>query len=922
MRVYDLARQLDMPNKELVDKIRSLGIDVKSHSSSLDDESLRRVLQHFGKSVETLSPAPEKAVAELKEEPKKGTKKEKKSEGPKTAGQAVQPPKPPIDARAMALAAIARAKAKRAEHERQRFLEETEKDAKKSSAGVLAPQEVELGPKKPILKAPEPQTIVMPTALPARTEPASAKTAENAPIAAPPRGRAQPDRRQIRGDGSQPLPHRRSVELQQLPSLPKGRPGTERGRRGKEVDLVAPAIEVMKLRPSRRGAAGKRALTEKEEEAERERKRLLREKQTHGEKRIRPGRFLNIETIEEVIDTDVSVKRPLRIRPSAFLEKEKPRSRQTAVLEREPVVVKIRGDVTVAEFAEKIQVSPADIIGKAMEMGEILTMNKFVPTDLCELFAEEFKVRVEIIPESDDHDVQEFAAPDNPTQMRPRPPVVTVMGHVDHGKTTLLDGIRKTNVAAGEFGGITQRIGAYHVETSRGEIIFLDTPGHEAFTAMRARGASVTDIVILVVAADDGLMPQTVEAINHARAANVPIVVAINKIDLPTANVQKVRNALMQYGLVGEELGGDTIICEVSAKNGQGIDHLLEMVLLQAEVMELKADPDSRADGVVIESEIDPLRGINATILVRRGTFRVGSPFVCGDVSGRVRAMLDDLGRPIESASPSYPVRVLGLDGCPQVGERFLVVDSERQARQIAEVREARRRRQMQHAAERPHITLESLAELVKKDDKPKTLNLVLRADAQGSVEAVSQAIGRLSNPKVNIAILHSGVGSNTESDVQLAMASDAVVLGFNVRPDSAAADLAAQEKIEIKTYRVIYTLIEELQAAMLGMLDKKYREVPGGKAEIRQVFRISRLGNVAGCYVTSGSLARSDKARLVRDSVVVYDGSISSLRRVKDDVSSVQSGYECGLTLTDYQDIKEGDVVETYRFEEVAQVL
>jgi len=496
------------------------------------------------------------------------------------------------------------------------------------------------------------------------------------------------------------------------------------------------------------------------------------------------------------------------------------------------------------------------------------------------------------------------------------------MGHVDHGKTRLLDTIRKTNVAEAEFGGITQHIGAYHVETERGEVVFLDTPGHAAFTAMRARGASVTDIVVLVVAADDGLMPQTAEAINHARAAGVPIIVAINKVDLPSANVQKVRNDLMQHSLVGEDLGGDTIICEISAKTGQGIDSLLEMILLQAEIMELQADHNARPTGVVIESEIDRQRGSAATVLVEEGVLRVGDPFVCGDVSGRVRLMLDDLGRPVEEALPAFPVEILGLDGCPQVGEMFVVLDNERQARQIAEVREERRRRKIQSEAARPHVTLEGLSEYLRRDGKPKTLNLILKADVQGSVEAVAEAIARLSTEKVNVATLHSGVGGISESDVYLAAASDAVIIGFNVRPDAAASDLAAEEGIDIRTYRVIYELLDDLHSAMVGMLDKKYREVARGAAEVRQVFKITRLGSVAGCYVTSGEILRSDRARLVRDSVTVYEGTLNTLRRVKEDVASVQSGFECGLTLLDFQDIKEGDVIETYHLVEVEQTL
>ncbi|NQU44777.1 translation initiation factor IF-2, partial [bacterium] len=623
---------------------------------------------------------------------------------------------------------------------------------------------------------------------------------------------------------------------------------------------------------------------------------------------------------------EAEAKRGIRPRASILSGGEKDfrphHSRQMPVL---PKIVQIHGDVTLGEFAQKLGIPAADVIIKAMELGEMLTMNKLLTTDMCELLAAEFQVQVEVIPENDAFDVKDIIGENveiDPAKLRPRPPVVTIMGHVAHGKTTLLDTIRKANVAEGEYGGITQHIGAYHVETDRGEVIFLDTPGHEAFTAMRARGAQITDIVILIVAADDSLMPQTIEAINHSRAANVPIIVAINKIDLPGANVQKTRNDLMQYSLFSEDLGGDTIICEVSAKAGTGIDHLLEMVLLQAEIMELKADPEARPQGVIIESEIDPQRGINATVLIQEGTLRAGDPFVCGDVSGRIRMMINERGEQVDEALPAHPVEILGLSGCPQVGEHFLVVENERQARQIAEIREARRRRHTQSEALRPHVTLEGLADYLNQDDKPKDLNLVLKADVQGSVEAVSQAVKRLSTEKVNINILHSGVGGITESDVQLAMASDAVIIGFNVRPDNSAEDLSRNEKIEIKTYRVIYGLLEELQAAMLGMLDKKYKEITRGQAEIRQVFRVSRVGNIAGCYVTRGTISRNDKIRLIRDGVVVHEGELQSLRRIKDDAASVQAGYECGMGIRGFDDIKEGDVIEAYGHEEVTQTL
>jgi translation initiation factor IF-2 len=694
---------------------------------------------------------------------------------------------------------------------------------------------------------------------------------------------------------------RRNVELQQLPSLPKRKAPPARG---KQDELTVPTIDVMRLRPVRRPGA-KKGDAEKDAAEKAARKRPALTKQpTAGGKKIRPGRFLNITALEEnpVIDR-VSGKAP------------KPKTGQghkQAAPVPLPKVFQLYGDLTVAEFAERIHSTPQEIILKAMTLGEMLSINQFITHDLCELIAADLGINIEIVEETDELDVAHVAQAEvSDEDLLSRPPVVTVMGHVDHGKTSLLDAIRKTKVADGEFGGITQHIGAYRVETHRGEIVFLDTPGHAAFTAMRARGASVTDIVILIVAADDGVMPQTIEAINHARAANAPIIVAINKIDKPGANVLKVRNDLMQHSLISEELGGDTIICEVSAKSGIGIDNLLEMIQLQAEIMELKAPQDIRAEGVIIESNVDPQRGITATVLVQTGTLKAGDPFVCGDVSGRVRLMLDDRGHRVEKALPSYPVKILGLDGCPQVGEKFLVLESEREAREIAQVREQRRRRQAQNKGMRPHMTLEGLSSYLSEETKAKDLNIILKADVQGSVEAVSDAMQHLSTEKVSVRILHAAVGGVTETDVQLAMASDAVIIGFNVRPDSTAADLAQQEGIEIKTYRVIYELLEEIASAMLGLLDRTFKEVARGSAEIRQVFKISKFGNVAGCYVTSGTITRNDKMRLVRDGKVVYQGTLATLRRIKDDVKEVQAGYECGMTFTNYNDFKEGDVIE-----------
>jgi len=493
------------------------------------------------------------------------------------------------------------------------------------------------------------------------------------------------------------------------------------------------------------------------------------------------------------------------------------------------------------------------------------------------------------------------------------------MGHVDHGKTTLLDNIRKTDVVGGEFGGITQHIGAYYVTAPNGNIVFLDTPGHEAFTSMRARGASVTDIVVLVVAADDGVMPQTVEAINHAKAANVPILVAINKTDLPNANPDRVRQALLQYELVPEELGGQTIFVEISAKKGTGIDRLLEMILLQAEVLELKANPARDAIGRIIESHIDPLRGSVATVLVQNGTLHIGDIFLTGKQYGKVRAMNDEHLRLAYNAPPSRPVEIIGLTGAAEVGDLFLVLSEERAARNIAAIRSSRRR--AKHLRQTPMIALENLHEFVEQG-KIKELNLIIKCDVQGSMEAILQSLNKISSPEVRINVIHAAVGGINDSDVNLAIASGAIIIGFNVRPEFTAGVLADREGVDVKIYRVIYELISDIKKALTGMLEPKYREVFKGRAEVRQIFRISKLGNIAGCLVAEGEILADARARVIRDNTTVYEGSIASLRRVKDDVKRVQAGVECGISLTNFNDIKENDVIEAYVLEEIPQVI
>ncbi len=590
--------------------------------------------------------------------------------------------------------------------------------------------------------------------------------------------------------------------------------------------------------------------------------------------------------------------------------------REKSTAPKGPVV--LHDMMSVAQFAEKLGISAAEIVKRVFMMGQQLTINQLIEPDLAELIAQDYEIEIVRDVEGQETEIEALRPEISAANLTTRPPVVTIMGHVDHGKTTLLDAYRASRVVEGEAGGITQHIGAYRVDTPRGEIVFLDTPGHAAFTSMRARGAKVTDIVILVVSADDGVMPQTIEAINHAREAKVPMIVAINKIDLPAANPERVRTELLQHSVLPEELGGDTIFVEISAKEGKNLDQLLEMIQLQAEVLELTADPDCRAQGAIIEAHLDRRRGAAATVLILQGTLRAGDPFVVGDQSGRVRLMTDDRGQQILEAGPSHPVEITGLSGAPDVGETFLALDEERQARDIADRNAHRKRTKELSVGHAPrHISLESLHDRVSEGTL-KELKVVLKADVQGSLEAVSQAITKLSNSEVALRILHKATGSINESDVQLANASDAIIVGFSVRPDAAALTLADIEGVEIKTYRIIYELIDEFEKAIIGMLDKRYKEVAEGKVEIRKVYKISRMGNIAGCYVLEGEIRRNSLVRLVRDGTIVYEGKMESLRRVKDDTARVASGFECGIRLEKFDDFKEGDVVESYKMDEI----
>ena len=577
--------------------------------------------------------------------------------------------------------------------------------------------------------------------------------------------------------------------------------------------------------------------------------------------------------------------------------------------------ITIPESITVKDLAQEMKKTTGDIIKKLLDYGIMATVNNEVDFDTAFLIAQEFGItanKKEVITEED---ILFDDSEDRPEDLKPRPPVIVVMGHVDHGKTSLLDAVRSTNVIEGEAGGITQHIGAYKVEVNGREITFLDTPGHEAFTAMRARGAQVTDVAILVVAANDGVMPQTIEAINHAKNANIPIIVAINKIDVEGANPEKVKQELMKYDLVPEEWGGNTVFVEISAKKRINIDELLEMVLLVADVQELKANPNKQAKGVVIEARLDKTRGPIATMLVQRGTLDVGDTIVVGSVIGRIRAMVNDKRKKVKKAGPSTPVEIIGLTEVPEAGETFYEVEDEKTAKHLIEKRKRQEREKSINATSK--VTLNDLFSQIEKN-KLKQLNLIVKADVQGSVEAVTSSLEKISNDEVQVKVIHSNVGGVTESDVTLAKVANAIIIAFNVRPESIAKDMAQKEGIEIKQYSVIYKAIEDVEAAMKGMLDPTFEEKVIGNAEIRQTFKVSSLGTIAGCYVLDGKITRNADVRVIRDNVVIHEGKLASLKRFKDDVKEVAAGYECGLQIEDYNDIQEGDTLEIFVMEEI----
>ncbi|MBW2519860.1 MAG: translation initiation factor IF-2 [Deltaproteobacteria bacterium] len=866
-RVYDLAKQLGLENKELLEKLKAAGLEVKSHSSVLDDEDIKKY-ESFMSSDKTTEEATSVKIEEQRIS--SGLIRRRRSAAPeKQSAETAEP--------------SAEADEEQAVSKKQEPADDVEKPLKvESDPNVIKQTETKPDQKTAVDLKPE-STV---KSIKSETTPQQKVTAKKQePVTAKILGRVDLP--------SQAVPAERPQRREQ----PKARPA-ERPEKPVKVQKPSPPP----LTPSPLDAPG----SGKEPRGGKKKKKGRND--YGGESDGRQAK----RKMREVYEPD----RADRYRKS---KKSSRPAKKTEITVSKAIKRKIRiSDViTVGELAKRMGVKANDLIRELIAQGQMVTINHPLDYESAAILASEFGYEVENVAFDEESiltHTDENLSDDSEGKRLPRPPVVTIMGHVDHGKTSLLDAIRQANVTEGEAGGITQHIGAYDVDLDGRKITFLDTPGHEAFTSMRARGAKVTDIVVVVVAADDGVMPQTKEAINHSRAAEVPIIVAVNKIDKPDANPDRVKQELSELGLLPEEWGGDTIFVDVSAKQHTNIDQLLEMILLQAEVLELTADPDKRAQGTVVEARLDKGRGPVTTVLVQQGTLKIGDPIVAGLHYGRVRSMTDDRGTNVEVAGPSFPVEVTGLSGVPSAGDAFHALEDERSAKEVAQHRQQKLREA--ELAKSSKISLDQLYARIQEGDV-KELRVIVKADVQGSVEAVSESLAKLSTDSCRLLVIHSGVGGITETDISLAAASDAIVLGFNVRPAPKATALAEQEGVDIRLYNVIYDAVNDVKSAMEGLLAPTLEEVDLGRAEVREVFNVSKVGAIAGCYVTEGKILRNAFARLLRDDVVVWSGKLDSLRRFKDDVREVNSGYECGIGLERYNDIKIGDVIEVYEIKE-----
>ncbi len=893
-RVHELAKELGLENKDLIAHLERLGITVKSHASTLEDHEIerikadlqvktpRQIVEERIKTTvirrravrapqETETPAAE--AQEEKPETQKAVSEEtpgkepQKQDVPETAAvETTEKAEPEAASETMSMSGA----------EAVKKVESLEASSQEQAVQTSAQAQTVESPEgeKAEVKAPRPEPVILPV-----------KPPKQPPIILPVKPPMISRHKITRPE------EKKDVPVARVPQPVK--PG--------EKIIVPPADKTVKRdfeKPKKKGKGPVEVFIEEEKEAPR--RKLLDKK---SDRKIH----------KDEDDHEVVFTRWREEKKSAPIKMKKTEITVPKAIKRR---IRVGETITTGELAKRMGVKAGDVINKLIGMGVMATINQAIDFDIASLVASEFNFQVE---KSELEFDEAILKPQiNEENLKPRAPIVTIMGHVDHGKTSLLDAIRQTNVIDGEAGGITQAIGAYHVHINDRDIVFLDTPGHEAFTAMRARGAQVTDIVVLVVAADDGVMDQTVEAINHSKVAGVPMIVAINKIDKPGADPGKIKQALTEYGLLSEEWGGDTIFCEVSAKKKIGIEELLEMILLQADVLELKADPTVSARGVIIESKLDRGRGPVATVLIQQGTLHEGDAFVSKTEFGRVRALINDQGQRVREAGPSMPVEVIGFSSVPATGGEFICVDDEKKARSIAEywLRKAREK----ELSSSSKITLEQLYEKIKEG--VKDLNVIIKADVQGSIEAIADALRKLSTEDVQIKVIHSSTGAISETDVMLASASNAVIIGFNVRPDARVSDLAAQEGVEIKLYDIIYNVIADVKAAMEGLLEPEYKEVVQGRAEVRQLFKVPKVGVVAGCHVTDGKITRTSGVRLLRESVVVYDGKILSLKRFKDDAREVLAGFDCGIGIEGYNDIHVGDVIEAYVTEKVERKL
>jgi translation initiation factor IF-2 len=889
-RVYELARELNLTNKSLLEKISSLDLGLNSHMSTLTDEIEARIRQFIKGGTEP-------SLVEKRVKPTVIRRRRKVVAPPVEEVEAA--PAEEVEETATPEPVLEEAAPEEAASEPEPAEEEKipEPEAPAEEVEVAAPEE-----EAPVEEAPvEEIATETPEALEAAAEPEPEPEPKLTVVEEPkPEVKPVPKVKKKKKESAAKI-----IKLPEHPVQPTPKPAPRPEAKGRPARPAQPQPTGVAVPPPKEARAKKKG----------KRKGGPADEGLPEQRRFKKKTAFRNKAVVEGADLYSGRQRSRKGRKGGK-SKISATAQKTQITTAKAIKRRVKIDETIvlADLAKRMGIKAADMIAKLMGMGVMATVNQTIDYDTAALVAAEFDYEIEKAV-FEEETILKVAKDEDPDKLEHRPPVVTIMGHVDHGKTSLLDVIRKSRVTEGEAGGITQHIGAYLVSTPKGDIAFLDTPGHEAFSAMRSRGAQVTDLVILVVAADDGVMPQTVEAINHSKAAQVPLIVAVNKIDKPDADPDRVTRQLAEIGVVPEDWGGENIFVHVSAKEQTGIDDLLEMILLQAEMLELKANPDKLASGHIVEAKLDSGRGAVATVLVKEGTLKAGDPVVCGVHFGKVRALLDDYGRKLDSAGPSMPVEIVGLSGVPMAGDEMVAVDDEKDARQVSQHRIQKLR--SKELAKTSRLSLEKLYERMQEGEV-KDLNLIIKTDVDGSLEAIRDSLTKLSNEEVTINIQHAATGTITESDIFLAAGSDAIIIGFNVRPNAKVQEMANEENVDIRYHNIIYNVIKEIKDAIVGLMKSTFEEHILGRAEVRQVFHVPKVGTIAGCYVTDGKMERGKLTRLLRDGIVTYDGKNNSLRRYKDDVKEVQSGYECGIGLVNYNDIKVGDVIESYYMEEI----